>query len=242
MRSHQVRCLLMGGQACIVYGAAEFSRDADLAVLADDANLARLGNAFANLNADVIAVPPFERDYLERGHAVHFRCRRADVTGLRVDVMARMRGVAPFAALWERRTTLALKSTPEDETVDVDVLALSDLVAAKKTQRDKDWPMLRRLMEVSWFTFRDAPTEERVHFWLQELRTPELLIECVATWTAPALVEASSREAVRAAIDGDKARVERELANEQERERALDRTYWAPLREELERLRRGRPE
>ena len=35
MRKHGVRCLLMGGQACVFYGAAEFSRDIDLALLAD---------------------------------------------------------------------------------------------------------------------------------------------------------------------------------------------------------------
>jgi len=33
MREHRVLCLLMGGQACVFYGAAEFSRDTDLAVL-----------------------------------------------------------------------------------------------------------------------------------------------------------------------------------------------------------------
>jgi hypothetical protein len=27
MRAHHVRALLMGGQACVFYGAAEFSRD-----------------------------------------------------------------------------------------------------------------------------------------------------------------------------------------------------------------------
>lgn len=32
----------MGGQACVLYGAAEFSRDTDLAILASPANLARL--------------------------------------------------------------------------------------------------------------------------------------------------------------------------------------------------------
>ncbi len=32
MRARNVRCLLMGGQSCIVYGAAEFGRDADLVV------------------------------------------------------------------------------------------------------------------------------------------------------------------------------------------------------------------
>lgn len=34
MSEHRVRCLLMGGQACVFYGAAEFSRDSDFAVLA----------------------------------------------------------------------------------------------------------------------------------------------------------------------------------------------------------------
>ena len=32
MRQHGVRYLLMGGQACIIYGAAEFSRDTDIAI------------------------------------------------------------------------------------------------------------------------------------------------------------------------------------------------------------------
>lgn len=38
MREHQVQCLLMGGQACVLYGAAEFSRDTDLAVLANQSD------------------------------------------------------------------------------------------------------------------------------------------------------------------------------------------------------------
>jgi len=32
MRTHRVRALLMGGQACVFYGAAEFSRDTDFAI------------------------------------------------------------------------------------------------------------------------------------------------------------------------------------------------------------------
>jgi hypothetical protein len=42
MANHRVRALLMGGQACVFYGAAEFSRDTDLLIAADPANLARL--------------------------------------------------------------------------------------------------------------------------------------------------------------------------------------------------------
>jgi hypothetical protein len=33
MADHRVRALLMGGQACVFYGGAEFSRDTDLLIL-----------------------------------------------------------------------------------------------------------------------------------------------------------------------------------------------------------------
>ena len=42
MQAHGVQALLMGGQACVLYGAAEFSRDADFAVLASPENLERI--------------------------------------------------------------------------------------------------------------------------------------------------------------------------------------------------------
>jgi hypothetical protein len=116
-----VRYLLMGGQACVLYGGAEFSRDTDVVLLAEPENLGRLRHALEELQAECIAVPPFEADYLQRGHAVHFRCRQPDAAGMRLDVMAVMRGVAPFDELWQRRTTLedpsgvrieAIASTP----------------------------------------------------------------------------------------------------------------------------------
>ena len=40
IRKSGVKTLLMGGQACILYGAAEFSRDLDLLILADSDYLA----------------------------------------------------------------------------------------------------------------------------------------------------------------------------------------------------------
>ena len=42
MAARPVRALLMGGQACVFYGAAESSRDTDLLILADARNLERL--------------------------------------------------------------------------------------------------------------------------------------------------------------------------------------------------------
>jgi hypothetical protein len=247
MNAHGVAHLLMGGQACILYGAAEFSRDADLAILAEPDNMRRLKAALDELNASIIAVPPFEQEYLDRGHAVHFRCRREDVNGLRVDVMARMRGVDPFQALWERRTTVQLDGDGPP-AVQVDVLSLPDLIAAKKTQRDKDWPMIRRLVEANYFAFRDQPNPERAQFWLAELRTPELLVEAVARFRDEAATMATPRGAVAAATapppdaGSPGSRIEAiraALEDEQRVEQARDREYWQPLRSELERLRRA---
>ena len=70
MHAHRVRALLMGGQACVFYGAAEFSRDTVLAIVADAANLARLRKALAELQAELIAVPPLALQFLRRGHAI----------------------------------------------------------------------------------------------------------------------------------------------------------------------------
>ena len=132
MQKHQVKALLMGGQACVWYGAAEFSRDTDLAVLVDEENLLRLRAALDELVAEVIAVPPFEADYLQRGHAVHFRCQHPAAVGLRVDIMSKMRGVDAFPALWERRESLQ-----DDAGNHYELLSLPDLVAAKKTSVKK---------------------------------------------------------------------------------------------------------
>ena len=226
-----MRCLLMGGQACVFYGAAEFSRDLDLVILLDDANLGCLGNSLSELDASPIAIPPLNRDVLARGHAVHFRCRRPDVLGLRIDVMSRLRGVSSFEQLWERRTTI------ETEGETIDLLSLADLVLAKKTQRDKDWPMIRRLVEQAFYSAVE-PSPRAVGFWLAELRTPELLLEVAERY--PAAATQSPRAAVQAALRRDRTAIEDQLEAEEKAERAADRLYWEPLKEELQRLRLAR--
>lgn len=223
----------MGGQACVFYGGAEFSRDTDFAILADDANLSRLHEAVHALQAEVIAVPPFSRQHLLSGHAVHFRCQHPEAKGMRVDVMARMRGVADFDLLWERRTTLE----GADGTL-YDLLSLPDLVQAKKTQRDKDWPMIRRLIEADHAACQAAATPAQIRFWLTEARTPELLIGLAQAHPSEARA-ASHRPAVVAAIGGDEASVQNALDAEERAERLADKAYWEPLKRELEQLRRA---
>ena len=99
-RKHRVRALLMGGQACIVYGAAEFSRDIDVAVLASDNNLAALRRALDDLHAEPVFFPPLGREVLLRGHACHFRVRDPEADGLRIDVMSVLHGCDSFETLW----------------------------------------------------------------------------------------------------------------------------------------------
>jgi hypothetical protein len=231
IQKRRVTCLLMGGQACVFYGAAEFSRDTDLVVLAEADNLARLTQALDDLRAERIAVPPFESRYLEMGLAVHFRCQEPAAMNLRIDVMTKLRGVAPFAQLWDRRTTIEMEGTP------IDLLSVADLVTAKKTQRDKDWPMIARLLETDYAAHYPARARERANFWLRELRTPELLVAVAREFSHAAQGLASSRPLLTLAIAGDVPALRTALRAEEDAEREADRQYWAPLKAELARLR-----
>jgi len=224
----------MGGQACVFYGAAEFSRDTDLLILADAENLGRLEAAWRELQAECIAVPPFAAEHLERGHAVHFRCHHPEAADMRVDLMAKLRGVEAFPALWERRTII----TDADDVI-YELLSLPDLVQAKKTQRSKDWPMLQRLVEVNYLGHRDAPTPERQQFWLRELRTPELLVEAARAWPQVARLIAPQRPLLALAQPEMLRQLEEALMAEERGEREQDRLYWQPLKAELEQLRRA---
>jgi hypothetical protein len=235
MREHHVQCLLMGGQACVFYGAAEFSRDTDLAILADDQNLSRLKTALDALHAELIAVPKFDPAHLHNGHSIHFRCHHPEALRMRVDVMSKMRGVDPFPDLWERRTTL---ETPHGTICDL--LSLPDLVLAKKTQRDKDWPMIRRLVEAHYFENETAPNSDQINFWFQELRTPGLLIDSAQAWPVAAEQASKNRSLVALAITRDEPSLAIALNDEEQTERLKDKDYWLPLKRELEQMRMGR--
>jgi hypothetical protein len=100
----------------------------------------------------------------------------------------------------------------------VDLLSLEDLVTAKKTQSDKDWPMIRRLVEQSYFS-PNAQPDPPVEFWLREVRTPELLIAVAARHPQTARRMADARRAVCEAIAGEADNLSRALAEEEQEER-----------------------
>jgi hypothetical protein len=223
----------MGGQACVFYGAAEFSRDTDLAIHADAANWQRLTAALDELQAECIPAPPCKMEYLLRGHALHFRCHHPEAESMRVDVMAVMRGVDEFPKLWERRTTLADTTGARYE-----LLSLTDLVQAKKTQRDKDWPMLRRLVEADYLQNRNLPDQPHLEFWFRELRSPEWLVELAGSHPDLARRYSAQRPMLSLAMSGNIDGLAEALAQEEKEEREKDRAYWQPLKVELEKLRR----
>jgi hypothetical protein len=230
-----VQFLLMGGQACILYGGAEFSRDIDLSISIHPNNLVAVQKALSQLKAEVIFFPDLDVDALRRGHACHFRCHAEGVEGLRIDLMTKMRGCPEFNDLWERRSIVELPDIGE-----VGLLSLSDLLRAKKTQREKDWPMIRRLIETDLAQNQEKASEEQITFWLMECRTPTLLVKLAQDHTDLCKQVASRRPLLKAALAQDINELEESLYAEEKREKEKDREYWQPLRMELEQWRSQR--
>ena len=224
----------MGGQACVFYGAAQVSKDVDILILADPANLASLRRALESLAAERIAVPPFDPDALHRGHAVHFRCRCAQANGLRIDVMSTLRGLPSFEDLWSRRTVITHRSGEE-----FDLLCVPDLVAAKKTQRSKDWPVIELLVGIHYEENKEEPTPDFIRFWLLEARSPEQLVHLAARFPAESAELAVRRPLLKVAAAGDLRQLRVALAEEMAAEQESDRVYWEPLKKELEAWRRA---
>ena len=202
-------------------------------LLADAENFQRLQAALKTLEARRIAVPRFDPALLGRGHAVHFRCDADGVKGLRVDVMTRLRELPGFETLWRRRTTF------QDEAgTEFHLLSVPDLVQAKKTQRNKDWPVIELLVTIHHRENAKNPQAEWIDFWLREARTPELLRDLVKSFPNEAAALRSERPLLALAADGKMDALRAELDAEVRAEQAKDREYWEPLRREIEQFRR----
>jgi hypothetical protein len=218
----------------VFYGAAQFCKDIDLALLASEENFSRLLAALGELKAKRIAVPRFDPALLARGHAVHFRCQGGEADGLRVDVMTRLRDLPDFGVLWGRRTTIR-----DEDGETFELLSVEDLIQAKKTQRDKDWPVIDALVEGHYRALSGEPTPERIAFWLVESRAPERLMGLAQRFPNETHAQSSRRPLLRLAVAGESAALRAAPDAEARAEQAKDREYWAPLKAELETFRRA---
>ena len=120
----------------------------------------------------------------------------------------------------------------------VPVMALEDLGRGKKTQRDKDWPMIRRLIEADFYRHGINASTTRVGFWLTECRSSEILQSLAEKYPEFTREASSHRPLLNSLLAGNLPEVTRMLREEEQQERELDRQYWAPLREELDAWRR----
>ena len=231
-RKNGVQTLLMGGQACVFYGAAQVSKDVDLALLAEPPNIERLRLALKELAAERIAVPPFDPALFHRGHAIHFRCHGAGVEGLRVDLMSKLRLLADFTTLWDRRTSFV-----DEEGNEFHLLSVPDLVSSKKTARNKDWPILELLVNIHIHENLAAPRADWIHFWLSECRTPVQLVALARRFPNECQTTAATRPLLALALSGDQDGLIPALDAEMRAEQACDRTFWEPVRRELEAMR-----
>ena len=117
------------------------------------------------------------------------------------------------------------------------VIGLKDLVQSKKTQRDKDWLMLKRLVENDILLNNNNPSAERIKWWLLESRNPESLVKLGKKY--PEIIKANVvfRPLLSYAISQNLQKLDSELRQEELAERQKDVEYWAPLKKELETLR-----
>ena len=231
-QTNGVQALLIGGQACVFYGAAQVSKDIDVVLPGEAGNFARLERALHALAARRIAVPRFDPALLARGHAVHFRCAAPGVEELRVDVMTRLRELPAFSVLWERRTVFG-----DPSGIVFNLFSVPDLVAAKKTQRSRDWPVIELLVAIHYRENSSAPRPEWIEFWLREARAPELLVDLCLRFPSEVRALAGTRPLLAHAIGGDLATLRPALDAEVRAEQDKDRAYWEPLKRELESLR-----
>ena len=146
-----------------------------------------------------------------------------------------LKGCSEFEKLYER---CAIVNLPE--IGEITLLSLPDLVQSKKTQREKDWLMIRRLIEADILQFRNNPEKNKIKFWLKECRTPSQLVSLTSDY--PDLYHAviAIRPLLEYARKKDFNTLEEHLKIEECAEKEKDREYWLPLKKELEKWRMER--
>ena len=97
--------------------------------------------------------------------------------------------------------------------------------------------MIRRLVEAHYFQHQKNSSPAQVKFWLQELRTPSLLIELAQNHPRLCRRLTPERPLLAHAALGNQMELEQALLAEETAERERDKNYWLPLRRELEKLR-----
>lgn len=139
----RVEFLLIGGQAAILYGAAQTTQDLDVWIRPTPPNANALLRALSRVGARVYKLtPPMTSRWLGRGHGFHFTIPRRGRGSAYLDVMGRPPRVGSFAqaARRARRMRTAWGEVP--------VVAIEDLVDLKRSNRPGDYEAVSRLVRI----------------------------------------------------------------------------------------------
>jgi hypothetical protein len=176
LEQHEVRWLLISGQATILYGAATFSEDVDLWVQPTSENFERFTAALRESQARYYKLtPPLTVANAVERHGFHFVVPSPeDDQEVFLDVM----GVPPRVGSFD--DALAASRDIETRWGILHTVGIKDLVELKKTQRPRDYPIISRLA-LAWLGERAADaTEEDVAWVLENLFSlPELVRLCL---------------------------------------------------------------
>ncbi|MBI4230704.1 MAG: hypothetical protein HY608_07695 [Planctomycetes bacterium] len=234
-----VRCLLISGQATVLYGAAAFSEDVDLWVDPAAGNLALLRRALERLRARVYKLtPPLTPTYARCGHGFHFLLPSAEGP-VYLDVMGRPPRVGSFAACLGRSVRM------DGAWGAMRVVSEEDLVEIKKTRRLGDYEVISALVRIR---LERAARQGRIppapwRWGLRNSFSAENLSEMLADPQARRAAIGLRRPALRALLapGGSPAgRIERAgalLASEIAMLQRDDMRYWGPVLAELRALR-----
>lgn len=244
LEDHGVEYLLISGQATVLYGAATFSDDIDLWVSPTAGNCHRFLATLRACGASYYKLtPPFEPEFVSRGHGFHFLFRAIeDEPPVFLDVMGAPPRVDAFAA------ARASARRVETDWGRLAVLGLKDLVELKKTQRLEDYPIISNLA-LAWFSQPECRGMREDLAWalvniftLPALRLfaeahPDLanaLAGELPEAMCPFLAQVASGEEAAESVQGElNAWMQHRIAEFQQ----ADRAHWRPIIAELRQLR-----
>ncbi len=238
LEGERVHYLVISGQACILYGASQFTEDLDLWIQPAPSNLVSFLRAMAHVKARVYKLtPPFTMKHMRKGHGFHFRIGR----NLFLDVMGRLPRVGRFLDAFSRAREF------KTDWGTLPVSSPEHLVLLKRTNRPGDYEAVSNL--VRFRVLEDGEDADVLRWAL--LNTFDLtdLVD-FAFRAAVKLKRLPSRPALRALLSVTAGssriparRVRRAaqlLAVEMGEAQERGRRYWRPIVGELKRLQANR--
>jgi len=234
--THQVRYLLISGQACVLYGASQFTEDIDFWIQSSNKNVRAFLRAMAQVKAKVYKLtPPMTQVYVLKGHGFHFKVGR----DWYVDVMGKPPRVGKFQSARKRARRIVT------EWGDLIVAAPEDLVLLKRTNRPADYETISNLVRQRLSEDGNASI---LRWALSNTFDISDLIE-YAIQGAGMLTRWPSRPAVRCLlplrsgqirIGEKKVRLAADhLVSEMSELQERGRRYWKPILADLKSLQRG---